>query len=28
LGWQPIHLGLIDDLEQGHYFSSWSMSLG
>lgn len=22
LGWQPIHLGLIDDLEQGHYFSS------
>ena len=20
LGWQPTHLGLIDDLEQGHYF--------
>jgi hypothetical protein len=20
LGWQPTHPGLIDDLEQGHYF--------
>ena len=20
LGWQPTHAGLIDDLEQGHYF--------
>lgn len=20
LGWQPTHSGLIDDLEQGHYF--------
>lgn len=20
LGWQPAHPGLIDDLEQGHYF--------
>lgn len=22
LGWQPVHVGLIDDLRQGHYFSS------
>ncbi|GGE28106.1 putative NAD-dependent epimerase/dehydratase [Pullulanibacillus camelliae] len=22
LGWQPVHPGLIDDLEQGHYFNS------
>src|SRR6185437_906510 len=21
LGWQPTHLGLIDDLEEGHYFN-------
>jgi hypothetical protein len=21
LGWHPAHLGLIDDLEQGHYFA-------
>jgi hypothetical protein len=20
LGWQPTHTGLIDDLDQGHYF--------
>ncbi|MEA2638320.1 MAG: hypothetical protein QOE18_1377 [Chloroflexota bacterium] len=20
LGWQPTHAGLIDDLDQGHYF--------
>jgi len=20
LGWQPIHIGLLYDLEQGHYF--------
>jgi nucleoside-diphosphate-sugar epimerase len=24
LGWQPIHPGLIDDLDKGHYFHSWS----
>ena len=22
LGWEPTHLGLIQDLEQGHYFKS------
>ncbi len=22
MGWQPTHLGLIDDLEQGHYFNT------
>ena len=22
LGWTPTHVGLIDDLEQGHYFNS------
>jgi hypothetical protein len=21
LGWQPVHPGLIDDLEAGHYFN-------
>ena len=21
LGWQPTHAGLIDDLDQGHYFN-------
>jgi hypothetical protein len=21
LGWQPVHPGLIDDLESGHYFA-------
>jgi len=24
LGWQPIHPGLVDDLDKGHYFHSWS----
>jgi nucleoside-diphosphate-sugar epimerase len=24
LGWQPTHLGLLDDLEQGHYFHELS----
>ncbi|MCU1492975.1 MAG: 3-beta hydroxysteroid dehydrogenase [Acidimicrobiaceae bacterium] len=24
LGWQPVHLGLIDDLDQGHYFQKQS----
>jgi len=24
LGWQPTHPGLIDDLDKGHYFHSWS----
>ena len=24
LGWQPIHPGLIDDLDKGHYFHNWS----
>jgi len=24
LGWQPMHPGLIDDLDKGHYFPSWS----
>ena len=23
LGWQPIHPGLIDDLDKGHYFHGW-----
>ena len=22
LGWQPAHPGLLDDLDQGHYFES------
>ena len=21
LGWRPVHLGLIEDLDQGHYFN-------
>jgi hypothetical protein len=21
LGWKPIHPGLVEDIEQGHYFS-------
>jgi hypothetical protein len=24
LGWQPTHPGLIDDLDQGHYFGNSS----
>ena len=23
LGWEPAHPGLVDDLEQGHYFESY-----
>jgi hypothetical protein len=22
MGWQPTHPGLVDDLDQGHYFHS------
>jgi hypothetical protein len=23
LGWKPTHPGLIEDLDEGHYFEAW-----
>jgi hypothetical protein len=28
VGWQPTHAGLIDDLEQGHYFDKAVRTVG